>query len=328
MHRLLGSVAALLALLVGAVVPVTAHDATPGGGGSLLAGLGYPEFRVTVTDEGAVAPRSTPAGRYLVVLENAASHPVELEFVLPPGGLTLEQLMATPQPEGQEEGPPDWFYDATIAGGVGAGPGGAERIVLDLAPAGEWFVDVFREREEDEDGGTPESTGGTPMAGEGGGPEVLTLTVTGEAEPGAEPPADAAVELRDFDFALPAQLSAGRQIWGVTNVGQQPHHVILLRAPVPVTEAQVMELLALEFGMAGEGATPSPGLPNPEEFEEAGFVGVLSAGRSAWVEVDLAPGSYVALCFVPDRETGMPHAAMGMVGVFTVGDGGTATPEA
>ena len=327
MPRPLVFVVALLALLA-ASPRAAAHDATPAAGESLLAGLGYPEFRITVTDEGAEAPAEVAAGRYLVVLENAAAHPVELEFVLPPRGVTLEQLMATPQPEGQEEGPPDWFYDATIAGGVGAFPGETVRIVLDLAPAGEWFVDVFREREDGEDGATPESAGGTPLAGVGGGPEVLTLTVTGEATPGGEPPAGATVELRDFDFALPAQVPAGRQVWGVTNVGQQPHHVILLRAPVPVTEAQVMELLALEFGMAGEGATPSPGLPNPEEFEEAGFVGVLSAGRSAWVEVDLAPGSCVALCFVPDRETGMPHAAMGMVGVFTVGDGGTATPEA
>ena len=48
-------------------------------------------------------------------------------------------------------------------------------------------------------------------------------------------------------------------------------------------------------------------------------MGWLSPGETAWTEVDLAPGTYVALCFVFDPATGMPHAAMGMVAVFTVG---------
>jgi hypothetical protein len=44
----------------------------------------------------------------------------------------------------------------------------------------------------------------------------------------------------------------------------------------------------------------------------------LSAGRTAWLVVDLAPGSYLAACFVPDRDSGAPHAFLGMLDVFTV----------
>jgi hypothetical protein len=43
--------------------------------------------------------------------------------------------------------------------------------------------------------------------------------------------------------------------------------------------------------------------------------------------MDLTPGTYIALCFVPDEQTGAPHAAMGMVAIFTVGEG-AATPAA
>jgi hypothetical protein len=49
--------------------------------------------------------------------------------------------------------------------------------------------------------------------------------------------------------------------------------------------------------------------------------------RAAPLALDLAPGTYIALCFVPDEETGVPHALMGMVQVFTVGEG-MATPAA
>ena len=49
--------------------------------------------------------------------------------------------------------------------------------------------------------------------------------------------------------------------------------------------------------------------------------------RAAPPALDLAPGTYIAVCFVPDEETGVPHALMGMVQVFTVAEG-MATPAA
>jgi hypothetical protein len=49
-----------------------------------------------------------------------------------------------------------------------------------------------------------------------------------------------------------------------------------------------------------------------------GGMGQLSPGLTAWTELDLAPGTYVAVCFVFDPATGMPHAVLGMVDVFTV----------
>ena len=49
--------------------------------------------------------------------------------------------------------------------------------------------------------------------------------------------------------------------------------------------------------------------------------------RAAPLALDLARRTYIALCFVPDEEMGVPHALMGMVQVFTVGEG-MATPAA
>ena len=66
------------------------------------------------------------------------------------------------------------------------------------------------------------------------------------------------------------------------------------------------------------------------DIEPVGGIRWLSPGATRWTELNLESGAYAALCFVFDPETGMPHAMMGMVDVFTVGEEGTpavATPE-
>jgi len=44
----------------------------------------------------------------------------------------------------------------------------------------------------------------------------------------------------------------------------------------------------------------------------------MSAGNTVWSLLDLKPGTDVAVCFVPDAQTGMPHFLMGMYTPFTV----------
>jgi hypothetical protein len=46
----------------------------------------------------------------------------------------------------------------------------------------------------------------------------------------------------------------------------------------------------------------------------------LSTGQVSWIELDLAPGTYVATCWIPDRETRMPHMLMEMITIFTVSE--------
>jgi hypothetical protein len=51
----------------------------------------------------------------------------------------------------------------------------------------------------------------------------------------------------------------------------------------------------------------------------------LSPGREIWIELDLTPGIYAALCALPDPVPGQPHALLGEVDVFTVGEPNTPT---
>jgi hypothetical protein len=267
-----------------------------------------------VSADGAEAPTEAAAGRHLVVLENGSEDEVDITFFKTPAGETLESLMAaTPSAEGEEGGPPAWLYEAEIAGGIVAPAGGGGMVVVDLT-AGEWFVDVFRQSDE-------EGSAATPAAAEGEGEgesQPLPVTVTGDAgSPAAavEPAGAVAVEMQEFAFVMPAQLPTGPQVWKVTNTGEQPHFIVLVKGPDDLTMDDVMAILAAD----ATGGTPPPGVPNPEtDFEDIGETSLLSAGKTMWLEFDLAPGTYVALCFFPDRETGMPHAALGMVQLVTV----------
>jgi hypothetical protein len=61
-----------------------------------------------------------------------------------------------------------------------------------------------------------------------------------------------------------------------------------------------------------------PGDPGPAPFRSEGGHGAVLPGGHGWFRVDDDPGRYVAFCLVPDDQTGLPHAAMGMVVGFDV----------
>jgi hypothetical protein len=295
------TLAIALLVLVGGRLTAVAYDATPTATSSRLATLGYPELRLVATDEGAEAPREVAAGRYLVVLENrgAAGGPAnetDVNFLQLPPGATLDELNSAIANEGAPI--PDWYGDIVSSGGFNVAAGQTGYGVVDLQ-SGEWVVGV---------GDTNPFT-------------LLTVTENGSVTPVtiSEPSADLTVELSDFAFDLPNQVPAGHQVWHATNVGDHPHEMVLVKTPELLTVEQVLTIVSLP-----EGGTPPPGVPDPASFEfvTAGLQ-TMSSGREIWVETELTPGYYVAVCFVLDPETGQPHALLGMVDIFTVGESGT-----
>jgi hypothetical protein len=44
----------------------------------------------------------------------------------------------------------------------------------------------------------------------------------------------------------------------------------------------------------------------------------LDGGEEQLTEVDLKPGNYALMCFIPDRAGGPPHVAKGMISGATV----------
>jgi hypothetical protein len=299
-HRLSLFVVILALVLTGpAGIAAQDQEATPDTSGSALPALGYPELLVQVNGDVIEMPEITvPAGRTLVRLENVGQESWHGFMLQVPRDVTDEQVVADLGPNA--EAPPPWLFQAIYPGFPGETLAGQTNLALvDLSP-GRYIV-----------------LGDTVQQFEVVG-EATTPGATAEAQ---APIADGTVRLFEFNFQFPDTLAAGRQTWAVTNVGREPHELLLARSPQPVTTDQVMELLAGE----SEEATPTGGGPSFADFEPVGGMGWLSPGLTAWTEVDLVPGTYVALCFVFDPETGLPHTALGMVAVFTVGDG-TATP--
>jgi hypothetical protein len=309
MHRLTLIVAMLFALIAGSAGAVVAQESTPVAGDSPFAALNATPLPLTVSPDGGVeVPAELAAGRYEVILDNPTDMVVDLMFVMDPAGAGTEALQATPVNE--ELGVPGWFYSAVIAGGVSANGQSTASAVVELSQAGPWTVAVSS---------SPADGSSAPM-------ETLTpLAVTGEytATDDASIPT---VEMVDFDFTFPDGVQPGPQVWKVTNAGEHPHHLVLLKADASVTEGRVEQILQIEFGVPGEAATPEGDISGEAAaattLEDVAYAQVLSPGRSEYISVDLEQGFYVAICFIPDPMTGQPHALMGMIEVIEVGGTG------
>lgn len=136
--------------------------------------------------------------------------------------------------------------------------------------------------------------------------QYTSLTVTEAAADAEAPDTSVTVDMMDFAFSIPDELTPGEQTWEVQNVGEQVHHMILVRIDDDRTVDDVMAFLETEDG--------------PPPFQDVGYTAVLSPGVSNYVTFDLQPGAYFAICFLPDYETGQPHFMLGMTDTFTVAE--------
>lgn len=280
---------------------VAAQAGTPGTPAATgLDQLGLPELNVAITaDSLSGIPASLAAGRYLLKVSAQADptgqSDLSLTILQLPAGITLAGIeaeatsAATPDSGG---GPPAWYYDALLPGGVTVMPGEPSEVVIDLTP-GNWLAGAG-------DLSTP----------------PFEFMVTGEMPAKlVEPTSNATVTYEDFAIDLTAgELRGGNNIIRIDNTGAQPHFLDLLKGPDGMTKDQVKG--AVEAEMTG---TPVAGGLNPEtDLVPVAGASAQSAGTTTWVTFNLEPGTYAALCFFPDKKTGMPHAAMGMYNVFTV----------
>jgi hypothetical protein len=137
------------------------------------------------------------------------------------------------------------------------------------------------------------------------------FTVTGHLPPtqlnAIRPPGRVAgtVTAHTMTFTVPKVVD-GRAIYRFTDTDRHDwHEFAIIRLKPHVTAADV-----IAYVRNGRGAPP---------FTSAGGFGAETPGNGGWLRLDLAPGRYAAICFVPDDQPPhMPHAAMGMVVAFTV----------
>jgi hypothetical protein len=105
------------------------------------------------------------------------------------------------------------------------------------------------------------------------------------------------ITLTDFAFTVPKPFT-GKGTFEVKNIGKQVHELGFFRV-APGATAEQAKKYVLAF-------PPPPGAP--PAIAVPGMTG-LSKGHSGVLDLQLAPGTYIAVCFFPDIEKGdVPHA--------------------
>lgn len=287
---------------------LAAQEATP-------AGAAYPEVVITATDFEFDVPATIDGGWTLLTLENQGKMDHHAFLLQPTGEATIEEVQAALET-------PDLgaiLAVATAIGGCpGVAPGERASVVMNLAP-GEYILICAIPDDE----GTPHYMLGMQSV-------IEVAARAGNALPAF---AETKVTMVDFGFeGQPAETSAGSTLWEVFNDGDQVHELQVFRLAPGVT----FDAIAAEFGVvpgASPSASPSPmdmemaspaasPMASPEmagpPFTGAGGAGPMSPGSTVWAVLDLEPGDYFSICFVPDAESGAPHFMLGMIAPFTV----------
>jgi hypothetical protein len=134
---------------------------------------------------------------------------------------------------------------------------------------------------------------------------VHPLKVVASNTPAApEPTADATVTLSDYAFTMSGKLSPGKHTIKIVNKGPQEHEIELARIAPGKTAKDLLNWIAKP-----EGPPPGNAL--------GGAAGAV-AGTTSYITVDLTPGNYSFICFVPDAKDKKPHVEHGMIKDFKV----------
>jgi hypothetical protein len=128
--------------------------------------------------------------------------------------------------------------------------------------------------------------------------------VAASGTPATLPTPDVTIALTDYAFDVKGNLTAGKHTIKIENMGPQPHEMELIK----YNDGKTMKDLDAWMNDP-KGPPPATAI---------GGVSATAIGTPSFVNVDLTPGKYVMICFIPDAKDGKPHVAHGMMKEFTV----------
>jgi hypothetical protein len=248
-------------------------------------GAEIPQVTIDKTADAYVVPEMLPEGVVQVTINNNSETVADMTLARLNEGVTPETLM---QALG-EAGPFGALPLVSLVGGAQVEPGASAVVTYDLKPGNYVLLDL----------------------GEGAPPPVPFTVGDAEGEGAAAPEADQVIRLLDFAFSVPLNIAAGEQTWEIQNQGEQWHEMVIMKLPDDTTIAGLTDLIG-QFASAED--------PSSLPVQPVGFVFPISQGERTWVDMNLEPGVYVAICFLPDLagEGGIPHVEHGMIQVFNV----------
>lgn len=259
------------------------------GGATATSAPAPAEVHFTAKDFAFEGPGTIASGWTTVVLHNDGPTLHHLMLLRLTEGKTVDDFKAAVAAMKPGDMPPMW---AVPAGGVNPPDPGAEtRASLNIQP-GDYVVACAVD--------VPDHV---PHIMKG---MISGLTVTASTGPAApEPTADLTIDMVDFAFAPLGPLTAGHHVVKVVNKGTQPHELEVVK----LADGKTMDDLA-QWGQTFQGPLPGSSL---------GGAAPMAPGQVEYFPLDLTPGNYAILCFVPDPTNhNMPHLAEGMVLPFTI----------
>ena len=295
MSRTILTLAHSLACVALAAMPVAAAAQTPAHPASHAPATAKAPYRapagsmtITAWDYAFDAPDTAVAGLTEITLINKGPELHHVQLIKLGAGKKLSDVYAALQAGGP---PPAWAIEA---GGPNAPAPGATAVASVELEAGRYAVICF----------IP-SPDGTPHVMKGMAREIVVVPATGKSSR-ARPTngATTTMTLSDYDFTLSAPLRAGQQQIRVRNTAAQSHEVFVVRLDAGRTPADILQWIEKHDG-------PPPGLPL------GGTTGIAPGGENI-LSVDLEPGEYALLCFIPDAKDGKMHVLHGMMKQVTV----------
>jgi uncharacterized cupredoxin-like copper-binding protein len=278
---MINSISALVSAAVLAAAALPAHDNTD------PAKAAPPVVEIRAKEFAFSGPKSVKAGPTTFRLINDGKELHHVTIIKLAKGKTMKDFGEAMKKQGP---PPGWMVD--VGGPNAAGPNQTVEATLSLEP-GEYALVCFINSP-----GDPAPHMAKGMVG--------SLTVLPTASGATMPATDVTVTLDDYSFTFSKPLTAGKHVINVVNKAAQTHEVVFVKLAPGKTMADLLKYVEKDL-MKG----PPPGVTID------GMAG-LAKGRMASFPVNLTPGTYGMICFVPDHKDGKPHSAHGMVKQFEV----------
>lgn len=243
--------------------------------------------------DGIELPQDLTAGLVSIAFQNDTEAPFSPILARLNDGKALEDFMQAMQ----QPSPSAVLEVVSLIGSLETPPESSSIVTYDLL-AGEYVLLSFTA---------------------GGPPEVNPFTVSeAVGEPLEAPKADQVITFADFVFGIPTELKAGEQTWEIVNSGEQFHEMRMMRVDEGTTVKEVTDAL-MEAMMSAQGGPPQ--MP----YENVLAWSPISPDLTAWITVDLEPGTYAVICGLPDvmAEEGAAftsHLQHGMITIVTVTD--------
>lgn len=239
-------------------------------------------------------PTQLPAGATTITVENTGSDPHHLVFAHLDQGRTADDFFAS-----FTQLDPTGVADL-LGGPNGVKPGATLSATVSLVPGRYVLACVIPGSD-----GVPHFLKGM----------TAELTVVRSAVPSELPAASRSVRLDEYSFGRDGEELAGfdgRGTMLITNEGTELHELTIVRLRDGATTDDVRAVASLPIGAPR---------PNPLPYEGAGGVSLLSPGQADWIDLDsldLAPGRYAFVCFIPSPGDRQSHATKGMTHGFEI----------